>query len=405
MILLKLKFQTTFRTCLLALCVALAWSGWAAAQTSTNKPVLLETNPPALLHQVENLRPPLTFRLDELPFLREHAFLGEPLWRYAASIVYLLLAFLFAKLIDLLAGAWLHRQSAQQTTVPQLTLELLRGPVKLVIFVILVSLGLDFFDWPNRARLYISKALILIVAVALTYLTVKVVESMLLVWRQRHGPGADRRFNDQLFSVVRLSLNIFVVIIAVLVTAQNLDINITAAIASLSIGGLAVGLAAQDTLANLFGAIAVFVDKPFQVGDQIKVDIVEGKVEAIGLRSTRVRSAEGYLVAVPNKTIGSAIISNVSRRPGIVTVTNLSLAQDLPTAKLKRVLELLKEIYEHHPLTAQVAVILNQISGGKLNVQITLRAKPVPDSEYQAGMQELNLAVKDRLESEGIAFS
>ena len=89
---------------------------------------------------------------------------------------------------------------------------------------------------------------------------------------------------------------------AVLVTAQNLGINITAAITSLSIGGLAVGLAAQDTLANLFGAVAVFVDKPFRVGDVIKLDGAEGTVETIGLRSTRVRNPDGSSWRCPTRS-------------------------------------------------------------------------------------------------------
>src|SRR3974390_832169 len=127
-----------------------------------------------------------------------------------------------------------------------------------------------------------SKGLILVVAGSLTFVTIKVFDVLLAAWERRHGQESEGRFNDQLFGVIRMSLNAFVIVVAVLVTAQNMNINITAAIASLSIGGLAVGLAAQDTLANLFGALAVFVDKPFCVGDQIKVDGTEGKVEAGG---------------------------------------------------------------------------------------------------------------------------
>src|ERR1051325_12133922 len=108
--------------------------------------------------------------------------------------------------------------------------------------------------------------------------------------------------DEQLFPVIRKSLKLFVLVVAVLVTLDNIGVNITAAIASLSIGGLAIGLAAQDTLANLFGAVAVFVDKPFRIGDTIKLSDVEGTVESIGMRSTRVRNPDGFLVTVPNKT-------------------------------------------------------------------------------------------------------
>src|SRR4029077_417565 len=123
--------------------------------------------------------------------------------------------------------------------------------VKVVAFVIFLHLGLTIFDWSVTAMMYFSKLLILIVAGSLTYVALKVNDLLLDAWRRRTAHEADRKFNDQLFSILRRSLNIFVVIVAVLVTAQNIGINITAVITSLSMGGLAVGLAAQDTLANL----------------------------------------------------------------------------------------------------------------------------------------------------------
>src|SRR6185295_7219143 len=116
----------------------------------------------------------------------------------------------------------------------------------------------------------------------------------------RTGENRDKTFDEQLFPIIRKSLKLFVIVVATLVTLDNIGVNITAAIASLSIGGLAVGLAAQDTLANLFGAVAVFVDKPFRIGDAIKLESVTGNVEAIGMRSTRVRNLEGHLVSIPN---------------------------------------------------------------------------------------------------------
>src|SRR5207247_6021499 len=133
-------------------------------------------------------------------------------------------------------------------------------------------IGLNIFDWSLTAKSYLSKALILVVAGSLTYLAVKVLNLLLDFWKHRLEHEADRKFNDQLFSVIRKSLNTFVIVVAVLVTGQNIGINITAAITSLSIGALAVGLAAQDTLANFFGAVALFADKPFRLGHHIKLD-------------------------------------------------------------------------------------------------------------------------------------
>ncbi|NDF01320.1 MAG: mechanosensitive ion channel family protein, partial [Verrucomicrobia bacterium] len=101
-------------------------------------------------------------------------------------------------------------------------------------------------------------------------MSLKITDVFVDLWRQR-GADAERALNDQLFIVIRKGMKAFVLVIAVLLTMQNLGVNVTAAIASLSIGGLALGLAAQDTLANLFGAVAIFADRPFRVGDRVKL--------------------------------------------------------------------------------------------------------------------------------------
>jgi MscS family membrane protein len=403
--LMRVKFQSVFRGFLVLLLVAAAWAVCAAA-VQTNAPPAPTNQPSALVKGVERLSEhPLTFKLDEIEILRGHSFLGEPLWKYLASLIYVLLAFYAAKLIDLLANVWLKRLASQtETKLDDLLLKLLRGPIKVVIFVLLLNIGLNFFDWSEKAKLYMSKGLILVVAGSLTFVAIKVLDILLAAWKRRHAQESDGRFNDQLFSVIRVSLNTFVIVVAVLVTAQNMNINITAAIASLSMGGLAVGLAAQDTLANLFGALAVFVDKPFRVGDQIKVDGTEGKVEAVGLRSTRLRSAEGHLVAVPNKTVGNATITNITERPGIKTVINFVLSHDLPTVKVKRAIALLEEIYRGNRLTREAWVSFNQFAGANANIQIVHWWNGTDYQTYLAGMQEMNLAVKEKFETEGITL-
>jgi MscS family membrane protein len=403
----KVKFEPLFRGALLLLLVTWGWGFWAAAQTATNKLATATNQTSTLLGRVERWEEtPMTFRLDKIPVLKETTFLGEPLWKYVASLVYILLAFLISKLIDLVTLVWLKRLAARtETELDDLLLELLHGPIKVVVFVILLNIGLNIFDWSATAKLYFSKALIIIVAGSLTYLAVKVINLLLDLWRRRHAHEADYKFDDQLFSVLRISLNTFVIVVAVLVTAQNMDVNITAALASLSIGGLAVGLAAQDTLANLFGAVAVFVDKPFRVGDQIKLDSAEGIVEAVGLRSTRVRNSEGQLVAVPNKTMGNATITNITQRPGIKTVMNLALIKTSPAEKVKRALAVLGEVYRNHPLTREAWISFNQFSAGNVNILIVHWWKGTDYQKYLAGMQEMNLAVKERFDAEGIELA
>jgi MscS family membrane protein len=399
----KVKFETVFRGVILLLFLALAWSVWAGAQESTNT-VAQPKKPSALVTTIERSQGHyLTFGLDRVPLLKDNEVLGEPIWKYLASLIYILMAFYAAKLIDLVTRVWLRKLAAKtETKLDDLMLELLRGPIKVVVFVVLVHIGLNVFEWPDRARLYLSKALIVFVAGSLTWLAIKIVNLLLNVWRLRTAQEKNRKFNDQLFSVLRKSINAFIIIVAVLVTAQNIGITITAAITSLSIGGIAVGLAAQDTLANLFGAVAVYADKPFVIGDQIKLDVGEGIVEDVGLRSTRIRNPDGHLIAIPNKTVGNAAVTNISKRSSIRTVMNLALPGALPGKKLKRALALLEEIYRSNPMTQDVWVSFNQFAGTNLNIMVVHWWKGTDYQQYLAGMQALNLEVKERFDAEQI---
>jgi MscS family membrane protein len=182
-------------------------------------------------------------------------------------------------------------------------------------------------------------------------------------------------------------------------------VNITAAIASLSIGGLAVGLAAQDTLANLFGAVAVFVDKPFRIGDMVELEGVKGNVESIGLRSTRVRNLDGHLITVPNKTMGNATITNITERPNIKTEMNLGVTYDTSPEKLRRALGILEEVYRGHTQTQDLILSFNKFADSSLNIFIVHWWKGTDNRAYLAGMQELNLTIKERFDAEGIGFA
>ncbi|MEW6304487.1 MAG: mechanosensitive ion channel family protein [Verrucomicrobiota bacterium] len=405
----KWKFETCYRVFIAVLAAMLLWSLWVGAQTNTNATAAAgQTNAPAagvtLLPEID--RAYVTFGLDQYPLLKDTKFLGVELWQYLASLIYIFLAFYVSKFLDYLTRVWLKRWTAKtKSEFDDHLLELLNGPVKVVSFVIFLHIGLSVFDWPAVVESVLSKALKVVVALSLTYMVMKLVDLAMGYWKQRAKAEEDKSFDEQLYPIIRKSLKVFVVVVAVLVTSSNLGINITGVIASLSIGGLALGLAAQDTLANLFGAVAVFLDKPFRIGDRIQLDAVDGTVEAIGLRSTRVRNLDGHLITIPNKTMGNATITNVTKRPNIKTVMDIGVTYDTSTEKLKRALAILNEVYGKHPKTFEVLISFNKFADFALNIQVVHWWNSTDYKEYLAGMQELNLTVKERFDREGIAFA
>jgi MscS family membrane protein len=339
------------------------------------------------------------------PFL-QHRLMGNELWKYLFSFAYVFLAFYVSKFLDYATRVWLKKWVEKtETQLDDLLLTVLNGPIKIISFVIFLRIGLDVFDWPAVAQNILSKGFTVAVAVTITYASMKLVDLLMGYWHLKAAADSDREFREQIFPIIRKTLKAFAVVVAALVTLSNVGIDITAVIASLSIGGLAVGLAAQDTLANLFGAVAILLDKPFRIGDQITVDGLTGVVETIGLRSTRIRNLDGHLVTIPNKTIGNATLTNVTSRANIKTTMNIGITYDTPAEKVRRALALLEEIYKGHPKTADLLISFNKFGDSALNLQVIHWWGATDMKDYLAGMQDINLAIKDRFDAEDISFA
>lgn len=397
--------------CCVATLLCLASAGAAELETSTNTVQAAPAHSASLLDLVQTLKSTqrqtwLTFGLDRVPGLQTHV-MGNPLWQYLASLIYIILAFYLSKLLDYVIQVQLKKWAAKtKTQFDDLMLDLLHGPVKIVAFVVLLHVGLRVFAWPDWAANFISNGLKLIVAGSLTYVAVKFVDLLMGLWQKRVEATQETMLDMHLFPVIRKTLKIFVLVVAVLVTSQNLGMNVTGLLASLSIGGLAVGLAAQDTLSNLFGAVAIFADKPFRVGDRIQLDTtIDGTVEVIGLRSTRVRNLDGFLVTIPNKTMANANIINVSKRPNIKTVMNIGVTYDTSARQIQRAMDIIEEIYRPHPKTADLLVGFNKFDSSALNILVVHWWNSTDFNEYLRGFQVLNLELKRRFDAEQISFA
>ncbi|MEK7674339.1 MAG: mechanosensitive ion channel family protein [Verrucomicrobiota bacterium] len=406
-----MKYKTTLILTLLRSLVlaVLLWAGHAYAQgtlaaAGINAPPAASAGTATTVVSGPGMW--LTFGLDRVPWLEARPFAGIPLWQFLASLIYIFLAFYVSKFLDYFIRERVQKWAAQtKTNLDDLLVTLVRGPVKVITFVILLHVGMRVYSWPEGMAVFLSNALKIIVACSITYVLLKAIDTLMGLWRERATTPDNEQFSKQLLPLLSKTFKVFVVIVAVLVTSQNLGFNVTGLIASLSIGGLAVGLAAQDTLANLFGAMAVLMDKPFKVGDRIQLDSVDGTVEAIGFRSTRVRNLDGHLVTIPNKTMGNATITNVSARPNIKTVMNIGVTYDTPAEKVQRAMVILEEVLKPHPKTADLIICFNKFESTSLNILVVHWWNSTDFKAYLLEFQLLNLEIKRRFDAEGISFA
>lgn len=412
-------FPRLFLQAAMFVCSAtLVWSLWSMAWAAegTNAPASkdgdLASKASALTRKVidpqfiQSHQTELSFWINRIPGMEE-PILGIPRWQYLASLLYLVLAFFFSRALDwFIQNRLKHWAAKTETEWDDILIKLADGPVKAISLVFLIHIGLELYEWPAWLEINLSRLSLIVGAIALTFIALRVIDLAIAVWRKQPRQGGDVVFNDQFVLLVGKLLKAALIVITSLTLLGNLGVNITPILGSVSVLGLAFGLAAQDSVANLFGAVAVFVDKPFKVGDRIKVGSdVDGVVETMGLRATKVRNADGFLITLPNKSVGNNTVINVTARPFIRTVLNYGLTYDTPAHRVDRAAELLRSIFAAHPLTGECHVTFNRFDASALNIEVNHQCKTRDWPTYLAALHGLNLQVKERFDAEKLEFA
>lgn len=193
---------------------------------------------------------------------------------------------------------------------------------------------------------------------------------VLLMLARRSLAHSGRSLDEDVIPLIETSLRVMVIIIGVLVALQNLGVNVVSVIAGLGIGGLAIALAAQDTVANLFGSAMIFLDRPFAVGDWVNSEGHEGTVEAIGFRSTRIRTFYDSQVSIPNSVIANAKIDNMGRRTFRRSYSVLGVTYDTPPEKLEAFMQGIENIILANEFTRKDKVHVAFSGYGDFSLQI-----------------------------------
>ncbi len=236
------------------------------------------------------------------------------------------------------------------------------------------------------------------------------------LWRLLDGLAAyftaraaqtESSLDDQLVPFVAKTLKIFLVITGVLVVAQNMGYSISGLIASLGIGGIAVAMAARDTIANVFGSIMILVDRPFTIGDWIRTGEFEGVVEEVGFRSTRIRTFEKTLVNVPNSRMANMVIDNIDARSVRRIKMRIGLTYDTTPAQMDAAIKGIKKILRNHPDVDKdfSLVKFDEFADSSLSIFLYYFSASKVWEEYLQVRQEVNLQIMELLGSLGLEFA
>ena len=207
--------------------------------------------------------------------------------------------------------------------------------------------------------------------------------------------------------LIKKTLLVFAIVCGVLFIADSLGAKVGTFLATLGIGGLAFALAAQDTIANLFGSFVVVVDQPFKVGDAVRIGSSEGIVEDIGLRSTKIRTAARNLIVLPNKTVASEVVVNNSRFIGRRVEQVLGLTYDVSADDMEKIVNEIRRIIMAHAEVdpASVLVYFRDFSASSLDIWLAYNLKDPDFAKHMALRQTINFEIMRAIDKLGHSFA
>ena len=325
---------------------------------------------------------------------------------YGIAALFLIGAVLLRRVATTIIFNQLKKLAAKtETTLDDKLFPALEAPVATFIMLVGIFSALKVLKLSEHTDLFIGYGATVSFSLAIFWGLLCALDALL---DHAHEVALERQMSVAAFMPwIKKSLVAMFVVLGLLLTVQSLGYNVSAILSGLGIGGLAFALAAQDTIANLFGSIVVAIDQPFKLGETVKIGAHVGTVEDIGLRSTKLRLVDKSLIIIPNKTVSSEAIVNLSRFTGRRVEQVLALTYATKPAQLEALVQeigdLIRREAEVNPTS--VMVYFRDLSPSSVDLWLVYVAQDADFQKHMALRQRLNLAFMRAVEAKGLAFA
>ncbi len=341
----------------------------------------------------------------ELQEFLNQVFMGIPLYRFVLALL-VFFAFIFLrKIFVLIIIRSLRRLTKKtKTEIDDILLSIISKPAVFIFVILGVYLALRILGIEVELINRVLKSLIIFVVAWTAYNGVIAFESRIFAFAGRFGKDLEREIGGFLIKISKA----FVLVVGGVAILQEWGINVSALLASLGLGGLAFALAAKDTAANLFGGLTVLADKSMKVGDWIKIGDVEGIVEDIGLRTTKIRSFEKSLITVPNQVLANQSLENFSRRGVRRIKMTIGVTYSTTGDQMRRILEEIRTMLRNHPRIAKdqlLMVYFTDFGDSSLDIFIYCFTDTANWEEYLSIREDVNLRIMEIVERNGASFA
>ncbi len=271
----------------------------------------------------------------------ENELWGNTIENWGISILIILGAIIIVKLLSLLGKKVIKPfVTGTDNHLDDVIFYSLEAPVKFAIILLGIWIAIHRLFYPDSFVKVVDNAYSILIVLDITWFFGRLFSSLLQVYWGKQSNGQA----NKMMPIIKRTILVIVWLIGIVMALSNVGVNISALLGTLGIGGIAFALAAQDTVKNVFGAFTILTDKPFSIGDTIRVDSYEGTVVDVGVRSTKIMNYDKRIITFPNYKITDTSIVNISSEPMRRVVLNLGLTYDTTSEKMKEALELLKSI-------------------------------------------------------------
>ncbi|MEW8455117.1 MAG: mechanosensitive ion channel family protein, partial [Candidatus Thiodiazotropha sp.] len=311
----------------------------------------------------------IRFRQKVPQSLKQSTFLLQN-WQWIGLLLTILAGVVIDKLVTLFlrSGVRHWRSSSRHDEFKEISEDILR-PLGLMAMAIIWWGSINLMGLPENVMLVLLLAVKFLASISGVWAAYRLVD-LVSAYLHKQAQLSENKLDDALVPLIPRTLKVFVTVIGFVFIADNLNVDISSLLAGLGLGGLAFALAAKDMVQNLFGSVTVLMDRTFSVGDWIVVDDVEGTVERIGFRSTRVRTFYNSVVTVPNSKFITATVDNMGERRYRRLSCKLSLTYDTAPDRIEAFCEGVRELVRQHPYMRKdyYHVYLNEFAGSSLDV-------------------------------------
>lgn len=333
-----------------------------------------------------------------------YEFYGNTIGAWAGAFCLVILVAVIAKAVYWALSTLGRKLTAKtEARLDDIVLDMIEEPI-----VVAVALGgtwysINTLNLPEGLTLWVGKVVYIVGVLLFAWLLTRLFEALVEEYVVPFVEETESDFDDQLLPILRRGVRMAIWALAVIVGADNAGYDIGAVIAGLGIGGLAFALAAQDSVANLFGGVTIFVDQPFTIHDRIVVEEFDGYVREIGLRSTRIETLNNRMVTIPNSRVANASVTNISSEPAKRETLILGLTYGTSHERLGQAMDILRDICEDTEGVEVERVIMDSFGAYSLNLECVYHIAVEYDPWIKRG--EFNYEVLRRFNEAGLDFA